>query len=87
MPHKPIERTGHELKAMRSAGGGTRKSEWLQSSREDTTMANIDIDKNEKMGEEELEQVKGGPAYMKLGDIKGEAVTTQMTYDLKAAKK
>lgn len=50
-------------------------------------MANIDIDKNEKMGEEELEQVKGGPAYMKLGDIKGEAVTTQMTYDLKAAKK
>lgn len=51
-------------------------------------MANIDIDKNEKMGEEELEQVKGGPAYMKLGDIKGEVTSPQLaTYDLKAAKK
>ena len=52
-------------------------------------MANIDIDKNEKMGEEELEQVKGGPAYMKLGDIKGEVASAPMvtTYDLKAAKK
>lgn len=52
-------------------------------------MANIDIDKNEKMGEEELEQVKGGPAFMKLGDIKGEVTSTAVTstYDLKAAKK
>ena len=36
-------------------------------------MAMIDIDKNTTVGEAELEQVKGGPAYMKLGDIKGEA--------------
>ena len=52
-------------------------------------MANIDIDKNATMGEAELEQVKGGPAYMKLGDIKGEALSspTVSTYDLKAAKK
>jgi hypothetical protein len=56
-------------------------------------MANIDIDKNEKMGEEELEQVKGGLNFTKIGDIKGEkegfvGTTTQVAgYDLKAAKK
>lgn len=53
-------------------------------------MANIDIDKNEKMGEEELEQVKGGPAYMKLGDIKGDVLDARGVtagYDLKTNKK
>ena len=35
-------------------------------------MANINID-TLKMTDAELSQVKGGPAYMKLGDIKGEA--------------
>ena len=48
----------------------------LHSSRGVNTMANIDIDKNENLGEEQLEQVKGGPAYMKLGDIKGEVEAT-----------
>ena len=35
-------------------------------------MSNINIE-NLKMTDAELSQVKGGPAYMKLGDIKGEA--------------
>lgn len=54
-------------------------------------MANIDIENSEKMGEEELEQVKGGPAYIKLGDIKGESEVTgfgmKSGYDLKKGAK
>ena len=42
-------------------------------------MARIEIsDLNEDVAitEDELKHVKGGPAYMKLGDIKGEIAST-----------
>jgi hypothetical protein len=34
-----------------------------------------DLKEDIAITEEELKHVKGGPAYMKLGDIKGEAVS------------
>ena len=45
-------------------------------------MAKIEInDLNEDVSitEEELKHVKGGPAYMKLGDIKGEVISSPTT--------
>jgi len=47
-------------------------------------MARIEIsDLNEDVAitEDELKHVKGGPAYMKLGDIKGE-ITSTSSYKL-----
>ncbi len=35
-----------------------------------------DLKEDIAITEEELKHVKGGPAYMKLGDIKGEAVSS-----------
>jgi len=48
-----------------------------RSGLEEDTMENIKVnDMNEEtvISAEEMEHVKGGPAYLKLGDIKGEVV-------------
>lgn len=39
-------------------------------------MNNNDTNKTTKLTEEEMMQVKGGPAYIKIGDIKGEVMST-----------
>ena len=41
----------------------------------------------QELTEEQMEQVKGGPAYMKLGDIKGEVVGLNSVQITKLSKK